>query len=42
MYENTKATFLRWSQNRLYHQVFKGEGAHIHPGDDPLKEKTYL
>ena len=41
MYENTKATFLRWSQNRLYHQVFKGEGLHINPGDDPLKAKNF-
>lgn len=41
MYENTKATFLRWCQNRLYHQVFKGEGLHVHPGDDPLKAKNF-
>lgn len=41
MYEITKATFLRWSQNRIYHQVFKGDGLHINPGDDPIKAKNF-
>lgn len=41
MYENTKATFLRWSQNRTYHNVFKGTGLHINPGDDILKAKNF-
>lgn len=41
MYENTKATFLRWSQNRLYHNVFKGTGLHINPGEDPIKKNNF-
>ena len=37
MYENTKAAFLRRSNNRLFTNVFKGDGLHIAPGNDPLK-----
>lgn len=41
MYENTKAAFLRRSNNRLFTNVFKGEGLHISPGNDPLKKQHY-
>jgi hypothetical protein len=41
MYENTKAAFLRRSNNRLFTSVFKGEGLHIGPGSDPLLKHHY-
>ena len=41
MYENTKAAFLRRSNNRLFTSVFKGNGLHISPGHDPLKKLHY-
>ncbi len=41
MYENTKAAFLRRSNNRLFTNVFKGDGLHISPGNDPLKKSHY-
>ncbi len=41
MYENTKAAFLRRSNNRLFTNVFKGDGLHISPGNDPLKQQHY-
>jgi SAM-dependent methyltransferase len=41
MYENTKAAFLRRSNNRLFTSVFKGEGLHIGPGGDPLLKHHY-
>ena len=41
MYENTKAAFLRRSNNRLFTTVFKGDGLHISPGGDPLKKSHY-
>jgi len=41
MYENTKAAFLRRSSNRLFTNVFKGDGLHIAPGNDPLKKLHY-
>lgn len=41
MYENTKAAFLRRSNNRLFTTVFKGDGLHISPGGDPLKKIHY-
>ena len=41
MYETTKAAFLRRSNNRLFTNVFKGDGLHIAPGSDPLKKHHY-
>jgi SAM-dependent methyltransferase len=41
MYENTKAAFLRRGVSRSYHNVFKGNGLHISPGNDPLKKIHY-
>ena len=41
MYETTKAAFLRRSNNRLFTNVFKGNGLHIAPGSDPLKKHHY-
>jgi SAM-dependent methyltransferase len=41
MFENTKAAFLRRSNNRLFTGVFKGDGLHIGPGNDPLKKHHY-
>jgi len=41
MYENTKAAFLRRGNNRLFTNVFKGDGLHISPGNDPLKQHHY-